>query len=356
MHLEFLIIGQGVCGTWLSYFFQKEKRSFLVIDNNKPDTASRIAAGIINPVTGRRIVKTWMIDELIPFIKTVYADLGNELGIKAISETKIIDFFPTPQMRNAFLERKAEDQTYLHEETENNSLRNFFNYDFDYGIISPAFITHIETILPAWRKQLLQNNSLLEEEFDLSELKIEKSGINYKNIIADKVIFCDGITAFENPLFKHLPFAFNKGEVLIIEANDLPADNVFKKGLILSPLQEAGKFWVGTNYHWEFENDFPTKEFREQTEQLLKNWLKMSFKIIDHKAAIRPATIERRPFVGMHPLYPHVGILNGMGTKGCSLAPYFAKQLADHLIDGKKILPEADVNRFRKILSGSDNR
>jgi len=72
---------------------------------------------------------------------------------------------------------------------------------------------------------------------------------------------------------------------------------------------------------------------------------------MDHKASVRPANIERRPFVGFHPAYKNVGILNGMGTKGCSLAPYFAKQLADHLVYTKEILSEADIKRFTKILT-----
>jgi len=60
--------------------------------------------------------------------------------------------------------------------------------------------------------------------------------------------------------------------------------------------------------------------------------------------------LERRPFVGLHPANPKVGILNGMGTKGCSLAPYFAKQLAEQLIFDKPISAEANINRFTKIL------
>jgi hypothetical protein len=40
-----------------------------------------------------------------------------------------------------------------------------------------------------------------------------------------------------------------------------------------------------------------------------------------------------------------------MGTKGYSLAPYFANQLVNHLCFGEKITPEADVSRFRKILT-----
>jgi len=66
---------------------------------------------------------------------------------------------------------------------------------------------------------------------------------------------------------------------------------------------------------------------------------------------LRPATLERRPFVGLHPLYPNVGILNGMGTKGCSLAPFFAKQLTGLLVSNTAIEPDADIKRFSRILS-----
>jgi len=101
----------------------------------------------------------------------------------------------------------------------------------------------------------------------------------------------------------------------------------------------------------EFPDDQPTELFRKQTELLVRSWLKVPFKIVDHKASVRPANIERRPFVGFHPTYKNVGILNGMGTKGCSLAPFFAKQLTDHLNSGNEILAEADIKRFTKILT-----
>lgn len=349
--IEYLIIGQGICGTFLSWYLHKEKRSFIVIDNNQPDSASRVASGIINPVTGRRIVKTWMIDELIPFIKNAYSDLGNELDITAISEKKIIDFFPTAQMRNAFLERKKEDESFLHLPNDENSFNQFFNYELGYGIISPAFIVHIEKILPEWRKKLQLAGKLQEESFDLSQLKIEPDKIKYKDIIAGKIIFCDGIASFNNPHFQYLPFAFNKGEVLIIEANDLLLNDIYKKGIVISPLQEKGKFWVGSNYLWDYKDNLPSKDFFEQTKKLLNDWLKVPFKILEHRSAIRPANIERRPFVGMHPHFPNIGILNGMGTKGCSLAPYFARQFCDHLVYKKDIMKEADIKRFSKILA-----
>lgn len=349
MHVEYLIIGQGISGTWLSYFLQKENKSFLVIDDNQPNSSSRIAAGIINPVTGRRIVKTWMIDELLSFVITAYSEMEKELGITTLAPKTIIDFFPTPQMRIAFLDRQKEEP-FLQTASDDEFINNF-SYDFGLGKINPSFIVHLETLLPSWRLKLKNSEQLAEEKFDLTQLKISENKIEYQGHVANKIIFCDGVNSFSHPLFHNLPFAFNKGEMLLIEAEGIPSEFIYKKGIFLAPMQSKNIFRAGTNYIWDFTDVLPTKEFREKAEIQLKQWLKSSFKILDHRASVRPANVERRPFVGMHPLHKNVGILNGMGSKGCSLAPYFAKQLVNHLIHKKEILPEVDIKRFSRILS-----
>ena len=351
MQIDYLIIGQGISGTWLSYYLQKARKSFLVIDNNFKNSSSKIAAGIINPVTGRRHVTVWMADEILPFALDAYNEIGKHLGITAISQKNIIDFFPSPQMRVGFFQRIEEKGDYIFDITEPNQFNSFFNYDFGCGEIKPVYTAHLESLLPAWRQQLKLNKQLLEEEFEINKLKVTKESILYNDITASSVIFCDGISSNDNPYFRQLPFAPNKGEVLLVEIPELPKNRVYKKGLMLTPLDGDNLWWIGSNYAWEFDNTDPTKEFREKTEQLLNNWMKVPFKIVDHLSGIRPATLERRPFVGFHPLYPNIGILNGMGTKGCSLAPFFARQLSEDLTHGKLINPEADVRRFQKILS-----
>jgi glycine/D-amino acid oxidase-like deaminating enzyme len=347
--IDFLIIGQGITGTWLSYYLQKASKTFLVIDNNQLNSASRIAAGIISPVTGRRIVKTWMIDELLAFIVPAYEELGNELGIKTIEQKSLIDFHPTPQMKLAFDERLRENAEFLFQPKDQQLYSGSFNYDFGFGEVDPCYVVNLNEIMKAWRKKLLSDNQLLEEDFEIGKLEQTEKGVNYKNIKAQKTIFCDGIGSAQNPFFKALPFALNKGEAILIESAGIPSTPIFKKGMMLTTVQN-NLYWIGSNYLWEFPDDRPTAQFRRQTELLLKNWLKVPFRIIDHKASIRPANIERRPFVGFHPVYKNIGILNGMGTKGCSLAPFFAHQLTEHLIAGEEILPEANINRFTKIL------
>jgi glycine/D-amino acid oxidase-like deaminating enzyme len=157
-----------------------------------------------------------------------------------------------------------------------------------------------------------------------------------------------------SPYFSRLPFAPNKGEALIVEIPGLAermggGQLIFKKGISLAPWRD-GLYWVGSSYEWSFENRKPTAVFRERTEATLAEWLKLPVRTIRHIASVRPATLERRPFIGFHPVYPAIGILNGMGTKGCSLAPYFARQLVEYLTNRNPIRPDADVQRFSKVL------
>lgn len=348
MHVDHLIIGQGICGTFLSWYLQKSNRSFLIIDDARSNTASRIAAGIINPVTGRRIVKTWMIDEVMPFAQNAYEELGSELGVKAIEQKSIIDFFPTPQMRIAFHQRHAEDPQYLSISTEQTKWKEYFNDDFGFGEINPCWLVNISDILSSYRSRL--QDLLKEEIFDIDLLSFNNDVIRYKDITAQSLIFCDGSSGASNPYFHLLPFAPNKGEVLWIQCKDLPATHIFKSGINLVPWREE-IFWVGSSYEWEFQNDLPSESFREKTISHLKRWLKVPFKLIDHKASIRPATLERRPFAGFHPVHKNLGIFNGMGTKGCSLSPFFAKQFVEHIVHGLPIQPDVDITRFRNILS-----
>jgi glycine/D-amino acid oxidase-like deaminating enzyme len=349
MQVNYLIIGQGISGTFLSWELQKRNQSFLVIDEANPFTASRVASGVINPVTGRRIVKTWMIDQLMPFAWQAYQNIGTLLQADCIASKNIIDLFATPQMRLAFLERFEKDPQYLALPANENDKLDYLNYELGYGIISPCYWINLALLLDRYRSRLQQSNRLLEEHFNINALTVTPNSIAYKNITAEKIIFCDGVAGFNNPYFRNLPYAANKGEAILVEINDLPATQLIKKGYSLVPWKD-NVFWLGASYLWEFEDDKPTKGFYRFAENWLRLTLKLPFKIVDHLAAVRPATLERRPFIGIHPEQKAVVIFNGMGTKGCSLTPYFASELADHLLQESPLTPEADVQRFKKLL------
>jgi glycine/D-amino acid oxidase-like deaminating enzyme len=66
---------------------------------------------------------------------------------------------------------------------------------------------------------------------------------------------------------------------------------------------------------------------------------------------VRPAVRDRRPLLGHHPALPWLSIFGGFGSKGVSLAPRLAQQLADFLVGQGQLWPEADVARYNKLYS-----
>jgi glycine/D-amino acid oxidase-like deaminating enzyme len=296
------------------------------------------------------MVTTWMIDELLPFAGEAYRELGFFLEQTLIDDISVIDFFPSVQMLQAFQKRFEEDPVYLSPGEDREKYAPWFQYEMGWGAIAPCQLVYVENLLAGFRSWLKINRKLTETEFDPPKIRITRAGLEYSDMRARYIIFCDGKSSAQNPYFSKLPFALNKGEGMLVEIKGLPKHMVFKKGMSLVPYKE-NIFWLGSTYEWSFENDQPSESFRLQAGNWLRHFLKLPYQILEHFAAIRPATLERRPFVGFHPSFPQIGILNGLGTKGCSLAPFFAKQLTESLISGEKINQQADISRFERILT-----
>ncbi len=346
--LDYIIVGQGLVGTWMSYYAQKAGKSFKVINDPKTQAATAVASGVINPVTGRRIVQTWKIDELLPNAVNAYKEFGAYLDQPLIQEAPVVLIHPSLQMKESFEYRLTHENVYL-SEINTSDFDSFFNAPFGLGQINSSYWIDLNTMLEDGKKKLLLLNALLEEPFSMTDLVVEKEQVHWKSFTAKHIIFCDGNNSMQNNYFKALPFAPNKGEALIVSIKGLSNQYIYKNSVSIVPWKED-LFWVGSNYEWDFKDASPSIAFKEKMIQALDSFLKVHYTIVDHITGIRPANTERRPFVGVHPNYPSLAICNGMGTKGCSLAPYFSKQLIDYLDHGKAIDAEADIQRFDHIL------
>lgn len=348
--VDYIIIGQGISGTFLSWNLIKAGKTVLVIDEPSPFSASKVASGVINPVTGRRIVRTWEIETLMPYAVQAYTEIGIELQLNLIRQCNVLDFHSTPQMKLAFEERLPNETTYLKLPANTDQWNEYFNPSFGIGEINPCYLVDIQSMLGAWRKKLIEQDLLLNTRFNLSDVTILEDQIIFKNFTAQKIIFCEGSFGFNNPYFELLPFAPNKGEALIVSIPDLPSTHIYKQGISIVPWKE-GLFWIGSSYEWNFADANPSETFKNKIELQLKQWLKLPYTIVDHLASVRPANMERRPFIGFHPIHHNVGIMNGLGTKGCSLAPFFSNQFTQYIVKNIPLNPLVDINRFKKILS-----
>ncbi len=346
--MRILIIGQGISGTWLSYWLLQKGAAVLVLDPGANGTASRVASGVINPVTGRQVVTTWLADTLLPFAETHYTLLGNMLQMELLKRTGILSFPPSEQMLQAYQKKMQEQPAYIHPVPDTADFASCFEFSFGAVKIDPAYYIDIAALLSGWKRILEQKGCFREGRFEPEALELLPKGLLYNGEPFDIVVYCDGAAGFQSSFWQGLPFSFNKGEALIADIPGLPTGQIYKFGITTLVPWKQGLWWVGSTYDNRYTGEEPTPVFRQNMERFLAATLKVPFRLVDHLASIRPATVDRRPFIGMHPRHSQVAIFNGMGTKGVSLSPWLGEQMADFLLGRGELEPMVDISRFKR--------
>lgn len=347
-----LIVGQGIAGTLLTHFLLQAGGEVLVIDDAHQGASSRAAAGVINPITGRHYVKSWRVDELLPFARQTYQALEQQLGSRFYHERHVLRTMSSPKEVNDWSLRTLEPNyaPYIAEDAEPGAYARHTTPPLAYGEVLQGAQVNLPLLIQRYQHFLAQENCLQLEWFDFAQLVIQSDGIRYKNHTADRIIFCDGAKAKTNPFFCYLPFHGDKGEALIVRIPGARFEKILKQQIFIVPLGADDLYWVGATYQRHFANDQPSEYGLNFLQEHLNAVLNIPYEIVEHWAAIRPTVRDRRPLLGLHPRFPQLGIFNGLGTKGASLGPYWAKHFTDFLTQATPIDAEVDIQRFLSFL------
>jgi len=345
-HFDYLVVGHGLAGCLLAWFLEKENKKVLVIDGNDPSSSSRIAAGIIHPVTGRRIVKSWMADQLIPFAVDTYSKIGEQFKSLFFHPASILEIYPSIKHRNDWLIRSAEQGMagYLGEEIQPGSIPGI-RLPLGGIIVKQGGYLLTDELLKCHRQHLNNHDCFYEGHFRYEDLIIENESVRWKDVRATGIIFCEGAAALKNQFFPHLPFVPSKGEILTMEAPLLAQQYILNRSIYVLPVGNH-IFRVGATHEWNRLDNVPTGDAREKIIRLLHEMIDVPFCITDHKAAIRPTVSDRRPFLGVNPDNKNIFIFNGLGTKGVMLGPWFANQMAGFLLNKNQPDKEVNISRF----------
>ena len=344
---DYLLIGQGLAGTNLAWHLTEAGKRFLIINDSSRPSSSMVAAGILNPLTGKKLVKTWMADELFPYAFDFYSRLE-----------KVLDssFFHPIRMYRPY--RSLEEQNYYLAQTADSGIARYVEKDlstpnYEHCIHAPYGGLHVKgaawldipVFLDKSRGFFLRNSNYLEAEFKESDLQVSDTTVNWKGYSFNKVILCQGVEASVESLFGWLPFNPVKGQVLDVFIPSYPVPDIVNQGIFILPIAD-GRCKVGATYSWHDLDWECTTEGRAYLQEKLRPLLKGPYEIRHQKAGIRPSSKDRRPMIGLHPENNKVGIFNGLGTKGVSLSPYFACHFVDHLEKGKDLNPLVNIDRY----------
>lgn len=329
MNYDILIVGQGLAGTLLSYQLLKKNIKFLVIDNEEL-SASKVAAGMFSPIGGKRFLPTNRINELLPCAISTYRDIESLLNKKFLHLQDIVNYFSSQDLYEIAFKRFYQDELKNYLEENRYRFDDYFYNSYNSIIIKKGGWINTEILLNSWKEFLKKKNSYLKDELKYSDLVLKDNKIFYKEFSFDKIVFCEGYKAINNPFFENLPFQLSKGEVLKIRCN-LPKNVILKKQIYLVNF-ENDIYKVGTTYEWDNLNNNLTLKGIKKINSLLNDFLKKEYFIIEHLSGIRPTTKNRDMIIKKSEKHKNIFLFNGLGTKGVLNAPFFSKYISELLI------------------------
>jgi glycine oxidase len=350
MNYNFIVVGHGLAGAIIADTLRASGYKVLVIDEPKRNSASHVAAGLVNPIAGKRFAKSWFADSLLPAANNYYGSLGARFGEALYIHKPIYKIFSSIEEQNTWMAKSAEEGwgDYIeHTYTQSTAQPNVQD-PFGGIMIKQGGYLKVSKMLDHLTEELIQDSCMLQERFNYDNLILTAEGVTYKTITAQKIIFCEGYQVQNNPYFKWLPLVPTKGEVLEVQTENFTPECIYNKGVYVVPI-DNNRFKIGATYDWRQPDEKLTEQAGEELATRFKQITSQEFHVINHEAGIRPAVRDRKPLVGQHPEYNQLYVFNGMGSKGVLMAPFFARQFVAYLDGTDKILQEVNISRYLSL-------
>lgn len=344
--MKIIIVGAGLAGLSLAHELERENIDFKLIDEGV-NYSTKVAAGMINPMTFRRMIKTWKGDEVIAKISKYYPELEKKLNQNFFFPRKLRRAFASAHEKQLWEERIEEDsyKTYLEAPLSENDTPDHINAPFGSGYINTPGYVDAKIFMKANHDYFLKENKLEYASFSYTDLDSEAQ--IYKGEKYSHLIFCEGYRGEDNPYFGYLPFKNAKGEVLTVASSEFDQSEIINKKCFVLPLED-GTFKLGATYAWNTKDPSPTQAGKKELLEKYKALSTADFSILKQEGGIRPAVADRRPLLGEHPKKSGLYIFNGFGAKGYLLVPHFVEIFINYLIRNVPLEKEVDIQRFFK--------
>ncbi|MDO9000129.1 MAG: FAD-dependent oxidoreductase [Bacteroidota bacterium] len=345
--IEFIIVGRGLAASVIAHALHQENISFKIIGNESLSNCSKVAAGIWNPIVFKRLTKSWLADEIIPYLNQFYSQVEKKVNKKLITQRALIKPFTEEQEKKLWQKKASlELSDFLDDTIYNADSTNLNNCKIinQYGIVKQSGNLDVNEFLKSTNS--IFTESVIDEVFDYNELKINSDFVSYKNIKTKNIIFCEGYLVKNNPHFNWIKLKPAKGEVLTLVSSDLKLKNqILNRNGFLMDL-DNDTFKLGATYEWDDLSEEPTQKGLVELQTKLQQLISCEYTIQSHQAGVRPSSSDRRPIIGPHPAHKNLFIFNGLGTKGVMLAPYFAKKFVNFYLKKETLHNDVMVNRF----------
>lgn len=344
---EILIVGQGLAGTILAWHLFAKKEPFRILDRDGGAHCSRVAGGMINPISPRLPTLSWRADTHIPEARSFYRWVGKELGTELFHPLTMVR--PIPDAAEA--ERwktnaiKKGFESFLTDSTP-DGVEKLPSFNGAALMAFEGASLDVENFLVRSRRFFSEKGKLLEGEFDPGTLRREKASWIYQGASYRQILLAQGTAVTECPYFGSLPLRPNKGEILTLHMPDFPEDLIFTRNFYLIPIGD-GQVRLGATYDHQDLSPGPTQEKRADLLGRMEEWIPFPYSVLEQRVGFRPTTPDTRPYAGPHKEWEGLAVFNGLGSKGIAFAPHWGRRLVEELLTGEGMSPSEEVDPWR---------
>ena len=346
MKTQNLIVGQGLAGTLLYHHLTKRGARCMIIDDDHATCASAVAAGLVNPISGRRLILSDDFEKYYAEAEATYREMERTLREHLFEPKDIVRFYDSFTEQKNWSERKdrIKSAPYVKSFQPAGLYRRWFHDPYG-SLVIKGHICHLHRLLSSFREQTGPDH-IVPGAFDAARLEVTADGVAYRGIQAKRVIFCEGFRVTQNHYFAKLPWKHAKGEILLLEHEGPPLpDKIFNFGKWAYRASDK-TVRLGTTFYWRTIDTEPSEEARREILARAETRIVFPYTIKQQYAGVRPVLLDLNPVAGLHPRHPRVGILNGFGAKGVLRGPHAARQLAEYLTEGRPIDRSINISRF----------
>lgn len=347
--IDYLIIGQGLAGSLLGWILLQQQQSILIVDRHFSGAASAVAAGLINPVTGKRFVKAPGVGDGLQEAAALYARLERFFDTRLLYPHRMIRLFRTSQERDSATRRLCNPEYRKYLSAYTGEPVHPWNPLDELGGVSQTGCAHLDigALLESTKRYFLKRRVLVIGEFDWNDLNAGNDRWHWRNYQVRNIISCEGFRSMLNPYFNWLPFQPSAGEIITAHSPQQVPDVIVNRGHWLLPTGEH-RFRIGATYRHELNGAEPVIQAGHTLAGSVSEIFRTppAFRVVELQSGIRPGTLDKAPFLGRHPSHRSLYSFNGFGSRGALNIPIFARAMVDFLLHSRPLPEEVDIKRY----------
>ncbi len=343
MQVDFLIVGQGLAGSLLARALRERGQKVLVIDDGWKSSSSQVAAGLMTPLTGRRFTLTPEYPELFQRAQKILSSLN------VFRSIEVYRIFVDAEQRERGLKRSQSEtcRPFIKKISDRaGELDSRLTDEWGGALMSGAWVD-LPKLLHDSRTELQAENAWRQATFDPGDVQITSEFIQWRDVTARGLIYCDGYKSSQRGPFTYLPWQPVKGEAITFISSVAQTRFVLNREGWALPLGE-GHWRAGTNWEWTQLNENPSEPQKEKLVRRFIGYFRepVTVEVAAHVAGVRPCTGDNYPLIGTHPHQPRIHLFNGLGPRGTVWAPALAEEMAEYLTEQTPLRDQCNLRRF----------